>query len=78
MPITIRTRPGLASFWRAGVQHTQTPVTYEDGHFGASQLDALRCEPMLIVEEAVVGDGEKSDAAAGKAPTAAKAKKAAK
>ena len=68
MSITIRTRKG--SFWRAGVQHTETPVTYEDGTFGASQLDALRCERKLIVEEVAVNGEGKPEANTGKATTA--------
>jgi hypothetical protein len=83
MSITIRTRKG--SFWRCGIQHTATPVTYPDGTFGASQLDALRREPMLVVDEPLAGESgnaapalgkapapasEKSDAKAGKAPAA--------
>lgn len=68
MSITIRTRKG--SFWRAGVQHTETPVTYADGTFGASQLDALRCERKLIVEEVAVNGEGKPEANTGNATTA--------
>ena len=64
MSITIRTRKG--SFWRCGIQHTTTPVTYPDDQFGASQLDALRCEPKLIVEEPFADDTEHAKAAARK------------
>lgn len=64
MSITIRTRKG--SFWRCGIQHTATPVTYPDGTFGASQLDALRREPMLVVEEPFADDTEHAKAAAPK------------
>lgn len=66
MPIVIRSR--REGFRRCGIAHSVAPTTYPDNQFGASQLDALRSEPMLIVEEAVVGDEEKSDAGAGKTP----------
>lgn len=58
MSITVRTRKG--SFWRCGIQHTTTPVTYPDGTFGASQIDALRSEPKLITEEPLAGESEKA------------------
>lgn len=72
MAITIRAR--REGFRRCGIAHSVEPTTYPDNKFGASQLDALRCEPMLIVEEPVVGEvpkakQEKSPAAPATSPT---------
>lgn len=74
MSITIRTRKG--SFWRCGIQHTTAPVTYPEGTFGASQLDALRREPKLIVEEPLVGESKKGSATPEKTTPKAPAKTA--
>lgn len=56
MTITIYSK--REGFRRCGIAHSTTPVTYTADHFGASELDALRCEPMLIVEEPVVLDNK--------------------
>lgn len=61
MPIVIRSR--REGFRRCGIAHSVAPTTYPDDQFGASQLDALRCEPMLIVEEVPMAKQEKSPAA---------------
>lgn len=71
MDITIRSR--REGFRRCGIAHSVTPVTYPVEQFGASELDALRCEPMLVVDEPLVGDpsdaaSEKPETKAGKTP----------
>ena len=46
----IRITAKQANFRRAGVAHSITPTEYPDDHFTAEQLEALRAEPMLVVE----------------------------
>lgn len=46
----IRITARINGFRRAGVAHYGTQE-YPDGHFTPEQLDALKAEPMLIVEE---------------------------
>lgn len=69
MAITIRAR--REGFRRCGIAHSVAPVTYADGTFGASQIDALRCEPMLIVEEPLAGESGKRPATPATSPTPA-------
>lgn len=37
-------------FWRAGVRHSRTPITYPDGHFTKEQMELLIAEPKLTVD----------------------------
>ena len=38
-------------FRRCGVAHPETPTDYDDGHFSKKELERLKNEPMLIVQE---------------------------
>jgi hypothetical protein len=70
----IRTRPGVASFWRCGARHTAEGAAFPDSAFSAHEWRRLEAEPMLIVEpaEEPAGDGgkpaEEPAADAGKPP----------
>jgi hypothetical protein len=57
----IRTRPGVASFWRCGARHTAEGAVFPDRAFSAHEWRRLEAEPMLIVEpaEEPAGDGGK-------------------
>jgi hypothetical protein len=57
----IRTRPGVASFWRCGARHTAEGAVFSDRAFSAHEWRRLEAEPMLIVEpaEEPAGDGGK-------------------
>jgi hypothetical protein len=57
----IRTRPGVASFWRCGARHTAEGAVFSDRAFSAHEWRRLEVEPMLIVEpaEEPAGDGGK-------------------
>jgi hypothetical protein len=57
----IRTRPGVASFWRCGARHTAEGAAFPDRAFSAHEWRRLEAEPMLIVEpaEEPAGDGGK-------------------
>lgn len=57
----IRTRPGVASFWRCGARHTAEGAVFPDRAFSAHEWRRLEAEPMLIVEPA---DEPAGDAAA--------------
>lgn len=46
----IRITAKQANFRRAGIAHPATPTAYPNDDFTAEQLDALRAEPMLVVE----------------------------
>lgn len=46
----IRITSRQANFRRAGIAHPATPTAYPNDHFTAEQLEALRAEPMLVVE----------------------------
>lgn len=37
-------------FRRAGMAHTKEPRLYPDNRFTPAELDALKAEPMLVVE----------------------------
>lgn len=56
MPIKITSKKN--GFWRCGVQHTATPVTYQDDRFSKKELETLKAEPMLVVE--ALDGGKKS------------------
>jgi hypothetical protein len=60
----IRTRPGVASFWRCGARHTAEGAAFPDSAFSAHEWRRLEAEPMLIVEpaEEPAGDGGKPPA----------------
>lgn len=40
-----------AGFRRCGVSHPDKAVDYPDGRFTAAQIEALKKEPMLVVQE---------------------------
>lgn len=54
----IRITSKQAGFRRAGIAHPETATDYPDGRFTAAELDQLRAEPMLVVEEWQVLDSE--------------------
>jgi hypothetical protein len=47
----IRVHSKRAGFRRAGIAFGAEPVTLDTAELKAGQLDALRAEPMLVVEE---------------------------
>ena len=44
-------------FRRAGMAHSDRPRKYPDDHFSDEQMEALRNEPMLVVQEGLPDDG---------------------
>lgn len=38
-------------FRRAGIEHSETPTVYPDGRFTEAQLEALKAEQMLVVQD---------------------------
>jgi len=38
-------------FRRCGIAHSEKPVDYEDDHFTEKELERLKNEPMLILQE---------------------------
>lgn len=65
----IRIISTVDGFWRAGIKHSTKPTDYPDGHFTAEQLELLKNEPKLIIQELPGDPGAagKTDAA-GKKP----------
>lgn len=49
MPLRITSK--RAGFRRAGTAHPAATTVYPDGRFTPEQVEALKAEPMLIVEE---------------------------
>lgn len=47
----IRIRSKQDGFRRAGVSHPAEPTEWPDDHFSRAELDQLKAEPMLVVEE---------------------------
>lgn len=48
-------------FRRCGVAHPATPIEYQDGHFTDQEIEALRAEPMLVIQEADEAKAELSN-----------------
>lgn len=61
----IRIRSKIDGFRRCGVSHPVAPSSYPDGRFSKKELETLKAEPMLtveeIAEEPVKGKGRKTD-----------------
>jgi len=49
----IRITSKQAGFRRSGVAHPAEPTDYPDDRFTAKELNDLKAEPMLVVEEIV-------------------------
>jgi hypothetical protein len=47
--LTIQSVP--PRFWRCGVLFTRAPQSFPAGHFSAEQVERLKAERMLVVEE---------------------------
>ncbi len=47
----IRIRSKKEGFRRCGIAHSEKPVDYPDDKFTKKQLQELKAEPMLLVEE---------------------------
>ncbi len=47
----IRIRSKKEGFRRCGIAHSEKPVDYPDDKFSKKQLQELKAEPMLFVEE---------------------------
>jgi hypothetical protein len=47
----IRIRSKRGGFRRCGIAHPESPVDYPDDKFSKKQLEELKGEPMLFVEE---------------------------
>lgn len=47
----IRIRSKQHGFRRAGTAHPAEPTEWPDDHFTKAELEALKAEPMLVVEE---------------------------
>lgn len=56
----IRITSKQAGFRRCGVAHPAQPTEYPNDKFTAKELETLKQEPMLVVEE--VAEGEESEA----------------
>lgn len=52
----IRITAKVAGFRRCGLAHSNTPTDHPDGTFSAEQLEILKNDPMLKVEEVEVDD----------------------
>jgi len=53
-------------FRRCGIAHSETPKLYDADAFTKQQLELLKREPMLIVDEIDVPDGGKGKSDEGK------------
>jgi hypothetical protein len=49
--MTIRITAKKDGFRRCGVAHPSTATVYPSDRFGKKELDILKAEPMLVVEE---------------------------
>lgn len=76
MPIRIVSK--REGFWRCGMQHSTTPKVYPDGFFTPEQLQRLKAEPMLIVDELPAEVQPAKSEPATSEPEASKAKAGAK
>jgi hypothetical protein len=63
LQVSVAAKEAGASFWRAGVKHTTTPVNHPLDKFDADQTEALFNEPKLNVAFVDVKNG-KDEAAA--------------
>lgn len=59
-------------FRRCGMAHSEEPTFHDPGAFNKRQLEALRAEPMLIVDEVDVADKKGSPKTDGKAGAGAR------
>lgn len=61
----IRIKSKMDGFRRCGISHPAAEACYPDGRFSKEELETLKAEPMLMVEEIaeepVKGKGRKTD-----------------
>lgn len=59
MPIVITAKKD--KFRRCGVAHSKEPTTWPDGKWSPKELQALKAEPLLVVQEVAeeAGKGKK-------------------
>lgn len=55
----IRIKSKKDGFRRCGVAHPSTETTYPDNRFSEKELEILKAEPMLLVEEIPDADPDK-------------------
>ena len=60
----IRIRSKQDGFRRCGMPHPTEPVEYPDDKFSKEELEILKAEPMLVVEEVKAPKKEKVEAKA--------------
>lgn len=47
----LRITAKVGGFRRAGIAHAATPTDYPEGTLTADQIELIKAEPMLVVEE---------------------------